>query len=221
IVGGGLAFALFFEGLARSDAAQAAFVQKSLVLWVALLAVPLLHERLGWQQGLALGALLVGQLMLSGDVASHHPAAGLLFVFAAMLLWSIEVVIARALLPLVSPALLGCVRLGVGCAALIAWLALTHSLGQLELVARTQWPLVVVTGVLLAGYVSTWLSALRRAPAVDVTAVLVLGAFITALLSLPAAHVPRGLQVAGMALLLAGVAAVVGTGRMRSAVHAR
>ena len=53
IIGGSLPFVLFFEGLARAQSTQAAFIQKTLVIWVALLAVPFLRERLrgriGWQ----------------------------------------------------------------------------------------------------------------------------------------------------------------------------
>ena len=45
-IGGSVPFVLFFEGLARATATQAAFIQKTLVVWVALLAVPLLRERL-------------------------------------------------------------------------------------------------------------------------------------------------------------------------------
>ena len=46
IIGGAVPFVLFFEGLQRAGSTDAAFLQKTLVVWVALLAVPLLHERL-------------------------------------------------------------------------------------------------------------------------------------------------------------------------------
>ena len=46
-IGGSVPFVLFFEGLSRASATQAAFIHKTLVVWVALLAVPLLRERLG------------------------------------------------------------------------------------------------------------------------------------------------------------------------------
>ena len=47
VIGGSVPFVLFFEGLARAEATQASFIQKTLVIWVALLAVPLLRERFG------------------------------------------------------------------------------------------------------------------------------------------------------------------------------
>jgi len=37
VVGGSVPFVLFFEGLARASSVQAAFIQKTLVVWVALL----------------------------------------------------------------------------------------------------------------------------------------------------------------------------------------
>ena len=64
---------------------------------------------------------------------------------------------------------------------------------------------VLLTGFVLAAYVATWYSALARAQAVDVTAVLVGGALITAFLNVGV----RGLAmppVAGLVLVGSGVA---------------
>src|SRR6187401_1180849 len=57
LFGGGLAFLLFFTGLAAASAPSAAFIHKTLFVWVALLAVPMLGERLGMLQIGALSAL--------------------------------------------------------------------------------------------------------------------------------------------------------------------
>ena len=47
VIGGSVPFLLFFEGLARASSVQAAFLHKSLLIWVVLLAWPLLGERIG------------------------------------------------------------------------------------------------------------------------------------------------------------------------------
>jgi hypothetical protein len=65
---------------------------------------------------------------------------------------------------------------------------------------------IVVSGLLLTGYVATWYAALARAQAVDVTAVLVFGAVITALLSGAVDGV--SVSLAGTALVTTGVAVV-------------
>ena len=51
-----------------------------------------------------------------------------------------------------------------------------------DLLALTaaQWGWALLTGLLLTAYVATWYAALARAQAVDVTAVLVFGAVVTA-----------------------------------------
>src|SRR6185369_15246414 len=64
VVGGGVPFILFFTGLAQASAPTAAFIQKTLFVWVAFLAVPFLGERLGFVQLGALGVLLAGQALV-------------------------------------------------------------------------------------------------------------------------------------------------------------
>src|SRR5262249_10561776 len=57
-VGGSIPFILFFTGLAQASAPSAAFIQKTLFVWVALLAVVFLGERLGLASIAALVVLL-------------------------------------------------------------------------------------------------------------------------------------------------------------------
>lgn len=210
VISGGVAFALFFSGLFLAASTEAAFLQKSLVIWVAMLAVPLLHERLGVPALAAVGALLLGQILLlaanpNGGTAT---AAGLAMVLAATWLWSGEIVLVRGQLTSLPAPLLAAIRMGGGSIVLLGFLTISGNLGQL---GQVPWGWALLTGVILSGYVLTWFGALRRAPAIDVTAVLVLGAFITALLALPAAATTNTLQVAGLVLILGGVAVFVRT----------
>ena len=182
VIGGSVPFVLFFEGLARATSPQAAFIHKTLVLWVALLAVPLLKERLQWWHWVAIGLLVVGQVGLAGGLPSSFGASGLM-ILAATLLWSVEVVVAKRLLRGVSSWTVAVARMGLGSVALLLWLAVRGQLGGLAAMTGEQLGWVLATGLLLAGYVGTWFAALARAQAVDVTAVLVLAAPITAGLS--------------------------------------
>ena len=50
VIGGSIPFVLFFSGLAVATAPTAAFIQKTLFIWVALMAAPFLGERLGLVQ---------------------------------------------------------------------------------------------------------------------------------------------------------------------------
>lgn len=220
VVGGSVPFLLFFEGLSRAASSDAAFIHKTLVMWVALLAAAVLRERVGWAHVAAIGALVAGQALLSGGPggpAGLAAGSGEILVLAATLLWSVEVVVAKRLLGDLSPLTVGAARMGLGAVVLVAWLAVTGRLGDLAAYGAAQWGWVVLTGLLLTGYVATWFAALARAGAVDVTAVLVLGAVVTAALSGALDGVPLRPDLPGLALVTVGVGLVARRARGRPA----
>ncbi|MFC5175377.1 DMT family transporter [Nocardioides taihuensis] len=201
VIGGSVPFVLFFEGLARSTSPQAAFLHKTLVLWVALLAVVVLGERLQWGHWVAIGLLVVGSVGLAGGTPSALGAPELM-ILAATLLWAVEVVIAKRLLGSLSSWTVGVARMTLGSVVLLAWVAMRGNLSLLTSLTAEQVGWVLLTGALLATYVSTWFAALQRAQAIDVTAVLVLAAPLTAALSAAVDGVP--LQVGWIVVLVAG-----------------
>jgi drug/metabolite transporter (DMT)-like permease len=208
VVGGSVPFVLFFEGLARAEATQASFLQKTLVIWVALLAVPLLREKIRWPHILAIALLIAGQAWLVPAVGRVAFGVGEAMILAATLLWAVEVIVVKKLLAGMSPRWLAAARMGLGTALLFGWLAVSGKLGAFAAFDATQWRWVLLTGVILTGYVATWYAALARAQAVDVTAVLVFGAAVTAALSgaLDGASVnPVGATLVVLGALLAGV----------------
>jgi drug/metabolite transporter (DMT)-like permease len=200
VVGGSVPFLLFFEGLARASSVQAAFIHKTLVVWVALLAVPLLSERIGLAHVAAIGLLVWGQAVLGGGVGGVRPGAGEAMILAATVLWAVEVIVAKRLLADLTPLTVGLARMGLGVLLLLGWLAATGKADALAALGGRQWAWALATGAILAVYVATWYAALARAPAVDVTAVLVVGAVVTALLD--AAVKGRALAPQGFALML-------------------
>jgi drug/metabolite transporter (DMT)-like permease len=207
VVGGTIPFLLFFEGLARATSTQAAFLHKTLVLWVAVLAVVVLGETLSRWHWLAIGLLLVGQAGLGGGVTTML-GAGEALVLAATLLWSVEVVVAKRLLGDLSSWTVGVARMGLGSALLVSWLLVRGEASALLSMSTEQWGWVLLTGVVLAGYVGTWFAALARAQAVDVTAVLVVGALVTAGLSTAVQGTPLVPQLGWLLLVLGGTVLV-------------
>lgn len=210
VVGGGVAFLLFFTGLAMASAPSAAFIHKTLFIWVALLAVPFLGERLGLVQVGALVALLAAQLLIAPPTGVSW-GMGESMIALATLLWAGETVVARRLLVGVPVGVLAVGRLGVGLLVLAGYLVATGRLAQLGSLTAIQWAWAIGTGVLLAGYVATWFGALSRAPATIVTSVLVIGAPITAVLAGTASGVaPSSTQLAGYGLIVLSVGAILG-----------
>ena len=202
VIGGSVPFVLFFEGLARAEATQASFIQKTLVVWVALLAVPLLHERFGWPHALAIVLLIAGQAWLVGGAGTVAFGSGEAMILAATLLWAVEIVFVKYLLRGLSPSLLAAARMGFGTALLLGWVAVSGRWSGLTGLGAGQWRWVVVTGLLLTAYVATWYAALARAQAIDVTAVLVFGAFVTAALS--GVFDGKAVSATGMVFVAAG-----------------
>ena len=209
IVGGSVPFLLFFSGLAMASAPSAAFIHKTLFIWVAILAVPFLGERLGVAQLGALVVLLGAQLLIvppNGVVWG----AGETMIAAATLLWAVEAILAKRLLGSVPSQVVGAGRLGIGLVVLVGYLLVAGKAGAILALSFEQLAWALVTGVLLFGYVGTWYAALKRAPASLVTAILVVGAPITAALqaiqqgALPATPVLAGqILIIGAAMALA------------------
>jgi drug/metabolite transporter (DMT)-like permease len=212
VVGGSVPFLLFFGGLAQASAPSAAFIHKTLFIWVAVMAIPLLGERLGWPQLAALAVLLGSQLLLVNPQGVTW-GTGETMIACATLLWSVEVIIARRLLPAIPSLVGGSARLGLGLVVLVGYLAVTGKLAAVGAVSAEGWFWVLLTGVILAGYVATWYAALKRAPATVVASVLVAAAPVTATLTaissgaMPAPPVALG---HGLVLLGAGVLAWFG-----------
>lgn len=211
VLGGSVPFVLFFEGLSRASSAQAAFLHKTLLVWVAAMAVVFLGERLSGVHLLAIGLLVVGQIGLVGGVGGFGTPEAM--ILAATLMWSVEVIVAKRLLAGVSSWTVGVARMGLGSLTLLAWVTIRGDLGLLTSMTADQLGWVLLTGVLLAGYVGTWFAALQRAQAVDVTAVLVLAAPVTAGLNAVANGVPLGPQLDWLAVVLAGGALAIWASR--------
>lgn len=181
IVGGSVPFILFFSGLAQASAPSAAFIQKTLFVWVALLAVPFLGERLGLAQIGALAVLLGGQFLVLPPSGVRWGGAETM-ILAATLLWAVEAIVAKRLLSSTAAPIVAAGRLGIGLVVLVGYLVATGRIGALGSLTAAQWAWGLGTGLLLGAYVATWFAALRRAPASLVTAILVVGAPITAAL---------------------------------------
>lgn len=209
VIGGSVPFILFFTGLAQASAPSAAFIHKTLFVWVALLAVPFLGERLGLLQLGALGVLLAGQALVIKP-AGIVWGTGETMIAAATLLWAVESIVARRVLASVPSPVVGAARLGFGLVVLVAYLAMAGKLGSIAGLSAGQWAWAMATGLLLSGYVASWFAALKRAPASVVTSILVLGAPITAgLQAIQAGAVPAPLVLAGELLIVLAVLGLI------------
>lgn len=184
LIGGSLPFYLFFTGLTSVPAVNAAIIQKSLVVWVAILAIPFLKEKFSLLGMLAIVLLFVGNTYIGGFSGLTF-STGEYMILGATILWAIENVIAKKALQNIDADIVSVARMGMGSVFLLGALGVTHptALASIGSFDQTQWFWLGITSALLVGYVMTWYRALARAPATTVTAILVLSTVITNVLS--------------------------------------
>jgi uncharacterized membrane protein len=129
-------------------------------------------------------------------------------IILATVLWAIEVIVAKRVLGVVSPGLLARARMGGGSLLLLVYVLIRGAGMDLSAFTGSHLVWIAVTGLSLSAYVLTWFVALSRAPALDVTAILVGGAIITALLQSAVGGVALPSPV-GLALVAAGTIVVL------------
>ncbi|OGG07356.1 hypothetical protein A2872_03465 [Candidatus Gottesmanbacteria bacterium RIFCSPHIGHO2_01_FULL_42_12] len=204
LIGGSIPFYLFFTGLSQVPAINGAIIQKTLVIWVTLLAIPFLKEKLTLTNILAVGLLFYANIFIGGFKGFKF-SPGELMILAATILWSVENIIAKKTLTDVDPDVVAFFRMGFGSLILIGVIIATQpaSLWQLTKINLNQGLWIAATTVSLFGYVLTFFRALKQAPAITVTSILVLSTLITNLLSTKTGLLPQaGLMAVGVLLLL-------------------
>jgi drug/metabolite transporter (DMT)-like permease len=180
-VGGSLPFLLFFKGLVTTSATTAAFIHKTLFVWVAVLAVPLLKERLSKLQLAALGILVIGTYLLASPIKLEF-GLGEFLILLATFLWAIENIVVKVALRKISPLLTAAGRMFFGSIFLMIYLAVAGEFGQLFVYSLPKTGWLFLSGILLFGYVLTWYSSLKYLPATVASSILVVAAPLTAFL---------------------------------------
>lgn len=211
IIGGSIPFLLFFKGLAISQAAavNGAFIHKTLFIWVAVLAIIFLKEKLSfWQLG-AFGVILAG-LYLAGGPKNWLWGEGEKLVLIAVLFWSLETIVAKIVLVKIPAIVVSWGRMFFGSLIMLGYLWQTNRLGIIETLSPNQWVWIIGTGLLLFGYVTLWFTALKNAPATVVTSILTLGFPVTVILNLIfVSHKIDLRQAIGLILMIAAAYLVV------------
>ncbi|MBU0624900.1 DMT family transporter [Patescibacteria group bacterium] len=205
VIGGSIPFALFFTGLTMTSALNAAFIHKTLFIWVAILAIPLLKEKISRWQWLGIIAIFAANLLLGG-FRGFEFNLGELMILGATILWAIENIIAKKALAELSMLTVVGARLIIGSILLISYLVLTKSLPNPATLSSVQWGWTLLTSLLLLGYVLTWYAALKRAPATYVATLLVPATLVTnALTAIFLTHTFTWLQSLSVALFVVGL----------------
>lgn len=209
LLGGSIPFLLFFKGLQLTTASQGSFIHKTMFIWVGVLALIFLKEKLS--KGIAIGAimLLLGNFLLL-KMNNFSLATGDWLIMAATLLWSIETIISKQALKTIDSKVVAFGRMFFGTAIILLFLALTNKLTLALTLTSSQLFWILITSAFLFGYTFTWYSGLKEVKASVATTILLLGSAITTLLELAWGAKITATQIGGIILLILGVTSVIG-----------
>lgn len=182
VVGGSIPFLLFFKGLSMTSSVNAGFLHKTLFIWVTILAVIFLKEKITKIQYAALGVLLIGNILVGGLTSFKFGYAEMIILIAT-LLWSIESIIAKKVLKEIDPKIVAWSRMFFGSIILLGFVLMTSGVQGVFTLNYSQLGWIFLSVGFLIAYVITWYHALKFEKASTVASVLVIASPITTLLN--------------------------------------
>jgi drug/metabolite transporter (DMT)-like permease len=178
VIGGGIPFALFFKGLSMVGAINGNIIQKTLFLWVALFAIPILKEKITKLQLAGYLTLFAGLFIVGGAFRASF-TTGSYLVLAATIMWAVEHIIAKVALRRISVSLVTWSRMVFGLPCLLMALMVTGKMSLISSSMALSLAPLLVSSVLLTIYMGVWYGALKKAPATLVSSILVFAPVVT------------------------------------------
>ena len=219
VIGGGVAFALYFNGLAATGGAAGSFLYRLLFVFAVVIAVGALKEKFEWKIGAGALAVLAGNWLLLGDAAIGL-GEGVVLVLLATIFWAAEYAVSKKALEGLSATTVVAARMGIGAIVLLGILAWQGKIGALGAIPAASFGWIALAVGLLTLFTTLWYSALKRTTLISATAALALGGPVSALLA--AAFAGKALapvSLLGFFLIAAGAVFVVGAAETASAAY--
>jgi len=182
LIGGSIPFLLFFKGLSLTAPIQAAFIHKTMFIFIAILAVIFLKEKIS--KNFLIGGLLLflGNVFLL-RILPHQFNFGDLLILFATLLWASENVLSKHLLKDLPSRVVIWGRMFFGSIFIVLFWLATGQFSLLSSLNLEQVGWVMITAVFLFGYVATWYTGLKYVKVSVAATILLLASPITTVLS--------------------------------------
>jgi drug/metabolite transporter (DMT)-like permease len=216
VIGGALAFLLFFTGLKFTTAGRAAFLQKTLPIYAALFAFIFLKEKISKTQIYALILMLIGMgvifsVQLKPAELWMDPQFGDILVVGATVLWALEsVFVKKVMKDGTSNFIVSFARMFFGGLVLFGAVVLTGRLGALYSLTLQQWNNIFISVCVLFGYVLFWYWSLKHTGVTKASSLLLIAPVVSVLAGYMWLGEPlSAIQLFGSALILIGAYFVV------------
>jgi drug/metabolite transporter (DMT)-like permease len=217
VIGGAFAFLLFFTGLKFTTGGRAAFLHKTLPLYVAIFAFIFLREKIPRKQVYALIVMLVGTVLLFSAQINPadlwmNPQLGDALVIGATVLWALENVVARkTMLGGETNFFVSFARMFFGGVILFGVAILLGKFDLLFSLAPHQWFNISVSVAFLFGYVLFWYWSIRYINVSKASSLLLLAPVVSLVAGVLWLGEPSpNLQLIGSALIMIGAYFVLG-----------
>ena len=217
-IGGAIAFLLFFTGLKLTTGGRAAFLHKTLPIYVTILAFLFLKEKITKKQVFALIIMFIGLIVLTSSQISpsifwSDPSFGDLLVISATILWAVENIISRyTLIRKESVFVVTFARMFFGAMFLFAIAILLDNTYLLYQLTSQQIFNIYISTIILFYYVFLWYWSIKFINVSKAVTLLLLSPVISLILGVIILDEPVPiLQLVGSALILIGAYVVAKT----------
>lgn len=211
LIGGSIAFLLYFNGLKLTTSSRAAFLHKTLTLYVVIFGVLFLKEKISKKHWIALGLMFTGIILIyftqiKPSVFWKNPNLGDLLVIAATIMWAVENIIARKTLKEGSTNfIVSFSRMFFGGLILFGFLLLTNKYQAIMNLDIISWRNIAISTVLLFSYVFFWYWSIKLINVSKAATFLLLSPVISLTLGYLLFHEPLPLlQLLGSLIILVG-----------------
>jgi len=211
LIGGGLAFLLYFQGLQITTSSRGAFLHKTLPIYTTILAFMFLKEKIPQKQLVALGMMFLGIVAIYFDKITptnlwSNPSLGDVLVILATVLWAIENIIAKkSMINGESNFVVSAARMLIGSLFLFGVLVLVGNLNAIFSLSLVQIVNLFISTGILFGYVFCWYSSIKLINVSKAAAILLLSPVISMILGIIMFNEPTPIfQLIGSGLVLVG-----------------
>jgi len=211
LIGGAIAFLFFFTGLKLTTGGRAAFLQKTLPIYVTILAFLFLKEKITKKQIYALIIMIIGLILLVSSEVSpsmfwSNPPLGDILVIIATILWAFENIIAKHVMKKEeSNFVVTFARMFFGAMFLFAIAILWDKLYLLSYLEPHQIFSIILSTILLTYYVLLWYWSIKLINVSKASTILLLAPVVSLIIGMLAWNEPFSyLQILGSILILIG-----------------
>jgi drug/metabolite transporter (DMT)-like permease len=205
IIGGGMAFLLFFSGLKLTTAGRAAFLHKTLPLYITLFAFLFLKEKVTRKQAGAMLVMFFGTFLILSSQISFEVLLGDILVIGATILWAVENIIAKHVMKKETNWVVTFSRMFFGAVFLFGIMLLMGKAGLLLSITGEQLLYILASTAILFCYVGCWYYSIRWINVSKASSLLLIAPVVSLLLGfLVLNETVQYLQIAGSALILGG-----------------